>query len=54
MTDTRDLRHDYWPCENPECEGKMEHCGEIWCGAPRDHSLHTCAPSEPAAEASNE
>ena len=36
------LPHDYVRCELPNCkEWPEDHCGLIWCGAPRNHPNHT-------------
>jgi hypothetical protein len=43
-----DLRHEFIPCTLPQCAESDEHCGYLWCGAPKDHSLHEPpAVSEP-------
>ncbi len=37
-----DLIHDFVLCDLAECPDDPAHCGYVWCGAPRNHPLHTC------------
>jgi hypothetical protein len=47
------LIHDFISCQVDGCDHDGEHCHHGWCGAPRNHPLHTCygesAPPQPVA-----